>query len=845
MPARQRTRQPPRNRFLAGHRFLIEWLSVGILAAACVMLCVTTAVAERANAVVYDTLLSHFSVGKPSSKIVIVAIDDPSIAKLGQWPWPRSTHARLLDQLAKARPLAVGFDVAFTEPTTDDDALARAMHAVPTFLPFLIDRQPVNRTMPTALLPVPVLNDAAAATGHIEVDADRDGIVRVVALNQIAGANRWPALMAQIYRAMRGDTAPLPGRDLPSTASASLSPLGDASHDGANASEASDGLPRKVNRMLIPFSAASADYPEVPYEAVLDGAVPPSFFEGKIVLVGATAEGLHDRFGTPLSGTLGQLPGVNIQATVLDALLAGTAIEPLRRVPACALSLLPLVLLLGALLMMSQRSALMFSVALTLANLLGSVVLLLTASLWWSPIPAIAGVAITYVLWSWRRLEVAMTYLTQELGQLAAEPHLLGDESTDRERLGGDVLERLIALTRQAARRQRTMRQFVSDSLNSLAEPVLVCGKQGEILMVNDAAVTFFGPRQFWGRTVMEVLAFFAFVRTVADASETAAAATPATVPRAVSAPWPALLDPRTADHLAVLMQGIEVRDARGRDYMMRYAPCTTHAGSAIGWIVSWVDVTALHAAERQRDEMLHVLSHDMRSPQASILNLLEQPLLSAHAGAYPSQRPEQRAHAWVSSDTVERIRRYARRTLALADDMVQLARAEAARYRLEPCDLRDLAINACDDVWPLAQAKGIDIESPSEGEAVWIAADGSLILRALINLLDNAIKYSPEGAKVACWLDVTKAVARITISDTGYGIPLDQQAHLFERFRRFHTPGQPRIEGTGLGMAFVHVVVQRHGGQIAVESALGKGTEVSVTLPLPKRGEPGPANDI
>jgi signal transduction histidine kinase len=235
-----------------------------------------------------------------------------------------------------------------------------------------------------------------------------------------------------------------------------------------------------------------------------------------------------------------------------------------------------------------------------------------------------------------------------------------------------------------------------------------------------------------------------------------------------------------------------------------------------------------LHAAERQRDEMLHVLSHDMRSPQAAIINLLDHSL----------SRAGQNAPVLASGEMVDRIRRYARRTLALADDVVQLARAEAYRYRLEPCDLRDLAINACDEVWPLAQAKGINIDSPGEGEPVWVEADPSLILRALINLLDNAIKYSPRGASVACRLDLIPAGARLVIVDTGYGIPLEQQAHLFERFRRFQAPGQPRIEGTGLGMAFVHVVIQRHGGHIAVISAPGSGTKVSVTLPRPHAGQ-------
>jgi signal transduction histidine kinase len=102
---------------------------------------------------------------------------------------------------------------------------------------------------------------------------------------------------------------------------------------------------------------------------------------------------------------------------------------------------------------------------------------------------------------------------------------------------------------------------------------------------------------------------------------------------------------------------------------MLRYAPCTTSAGESLGWIASWVDITALHASERQRDDMLHLLSHDMRSPQASILALLD------------TERPQ--IDSKPAMELMERVERYARRALALADDFVQLARAESQHYSL------------------------------------------------------------------------------------------------------------------------------------------------------------------
>jgi len=246
-------------------------------------------------------------------------------------------------------------------------------------------------------------------------------------------------------------------------------------------------------------------------------------------------------------------------------------------------------------------------------------------------------------------------------------------------------------------------------------------------------------------------------------------------------------------------------------------APCTTSAGESLGWIASWVDITALHASERQRDDMLHLLSHDMRSPQASILALLD------------TERPQ--IDSKPAMELMERVERYARRTLALADDFVQLARAESQHYSLELLNLHELAIDASDEIWPLANAKDIEVRCDSEGQVFWVLADRSLMTRALINLLSNAVKYSPPGTRVDCIVTEMPGAIVCVVRDAGYGIALEQQAHLFERFRRFHLDGQPPSDGTGLGMAFVKTVVSRHAGEIAIQSAPDQGTTVTITL--------------
>lgn len=288
----------------------------------------------------------------------------------------------------------------------------------------------------------------------------------------------------------------------------------------------------------------------------------------------------------------------------------------------------------------------------------------------------------------------------------------------------------------------------------------------------------------------------------------------------AIRAHWPAALDPTLAAEHDAMARGIEVRDRDGLDHLLRYAPCTNAQGRVTGWIAGLVDVTELHAAERHREEALHLLSHDMRSPQSSILALVE--------------IERERVESDAVRGLLARIERYAQRALSLADEFVQLARAESQTYQLEPTSLVDVLIDASDEVWPQAQAKRIRIDTDVGTAMCWIRAERSLITRAFVNLLNNAVKYSPSDTTITCTLTVEPASKRLfcTIRDQGYGIAPEDQRHLFERFKRFHAGDRPEIPGSGLGMAFVKTVVTRHGGSVSVDSEVGVGTAVTVSLP-------------
>jgi signal transduction histidine kinase len=775
-------------------RYLIEWLTIGFFTALVVTLCVLRQATAGLDRMVYDHMLSIFS--RPVvPDIAIVEIDDDSIAKFGRWPWPRDVQARVLDAVRKSGAAAVVYDVVLTEPSPDDNVLAEAIGAVPTYLPLLLAHVEGSAAA-IALAPVGVIARAAAGLGHIELDADSDSVIRSIELDDGGGAAHWSYIDLLVYDAIRSGRLPLAGGRY-------------AARGGASAS-----LPKR--RVLIPFGANAPERTHISAARLLSGAAATGALRGKLVFVGVTAGGASGNYATPVSGKVGTMSDVEVHAEVLDALLSDRIILPARGGWVVSASLMPLIVLLAGVFVLSPWRSLVLTLGLGTASFAMSALLLDIARVWISPVPAVVGLIVLYPLWSWRRLEMTMSRLRRELGQLDAEPHLLPEPPAPpaaSRGFGGDMLERQIALVERAAQRLQDMKRFVWDSLNSVPEPVIVADRHGVVVLSNKAARSHFvriaspDPR---GRPLADVLGEFTLIKAIGTVPEEEAE---------VRARWPAVLDP-SGPRVGIVKRGLEVRDRSGHDYLLRYARCRSEQGEESGsWVAGLVEVTALHAAERGREDALRLLSHDMRSRHASILALVELERTSNQ-----SERTRM---------LLERIERHAHRALKLADDFVQLSRAESQAYSLEPTNFADIVADAGDELWPQARAKGIRVDMNIDGKEYWIAADRSLMTRAVANVINNAIKYSPHDTVVK--VSVASAPAhrvQCVVADQGYGIPLAMQHDLFEPFRRFQAPGQPASGGAGLGMAFIKTVVMRHGGEVRVDSEPGRGTTVTIRLP-------------
>jgi CHASE2 domain-containing sensor protein/signal transduction histidine kinase len=754
----------------------------------------------RFDLTLYDQFISS-STRPTRDDIIIVAIDDYSLSELGRWPWSRTLHAELINRISKAKPRAIGLDIILSEPEhaaangkrPGDAALAHALKQNNnTILPIIIANAGAGLT---ANLPIPEFAGAAKAMGHIDLEHDADGVVRSVFLNEGQNGVWWPHLSFALYQV-----------DHPISAQKKLL---DTNRELRIRQDTNNPLGnwQRQNHLHIPFAGPGGHFRSIPYVAVLRGEVPDQFFTDKYVLVGATAVGMTDSYPTPMSGEYGAMAGIEINANILASLLDGKSIVIAYPWHTALFSMIPVLIAMLGYFVLSPRWALLMNACLLLFTAAASY-LALQHGIWIAPAAALITLIISYPLWSWRRLEAAINYLGQEFMRLDQEPHLLPEATRADERIQ-DVLEQRIKAMENAALRVRDLRQFISDSLNSLPDATLVTTTDGHVLLSNMHANDYFNSLGFQSVNGAQLPYLLSGLQS------------PQPIDQSYDSKfdWWNLLD---MEYIDALVNGVSAQDQRGRDLLIKSAPCRSSTNVLTGWIVNIIDISPIRAAERSRDETLRFLSHDMRAPQASILALLE--LQHEPSSALPQE------------ELFSRIEKATRKTLGLADNFVQLARAESQEYRLEEVDFKDLLFDATDEMWSLAQSKKIEIVTDVSNDDFPIKVDRSLMTRALVNLISNAINYSPANTRVTCsarhQLSFDEPRIICTISDQGYGIAPTDQAKLFRRFQRLNVPNQPGQEGIGLGLVFIKTVIERHAGQISFSSKVGEGTTFTISLP-------------
>ena len=353
-------------------------LLTGLAAASLVTLLVLSGLASRADTWFYDAVV-HAASRPANDRILVVAIDDKSLAELGRWPWSRRMHAELIDRLGAAGVRGIGLDILLSDPALYDpegDALlARALgRNGKVVLPVFAEAE--SRNGPTVeLMPIPEFAASAAALGHVEMGEDADGVARDAFLRAGVGSAHWPsfALALSQLGSTNAATATLPGLRNP---------------------EPDQVAPQRWVRdyqVRVPYADPADGYPRVSYADVLKGRVAASKLRGRWILVGATTPAIGEPLVVPGRYAAGPpLSAVDYQANVLNMLLRDDAIVPLG-LPAQLL--LSIALVVAPLLLFGLRGLhriwRTIAVAAVLALLL-SFLLLRFGDAWFAPMPALA-----------------------------------------------------------------------------------------------------------------------------------------------------------------------------------------------------------------------------------------------------------------------------------------------------------------------------------------------------------------------------------------------------------------------------------------------------------------------
>jgi signal transduction histidine kinase len=360
-----------------------------------------------------------------------------------------------------------------------------------------------------------------------------------------------------------------------------------------------------------------------------------------------------------------------------------------------------------------------------------------------------------------------------------------------------EVMEKHVQKLRDEEQRQQALTRFFQVGLAQMSEGVLIADACGGVVFINPQAAYLLSLEGVG----QDTLGLTDIGRELEFGGERG---------------WVDLLQEVLADGRVQK----ECRNLRGMDLYLDMI--LVHAGDQPGrmLIISLKDISDVKRAMRTRTEMLDFLSHDLRSPMVSVLALI---------GKMRHGEEGERL-----AEFLDNVEHYAHRSLNIAEQFLQLARVESEEaLEMIEQDMLDVVEAAIDQVQIQAQARNITLRfdyDPEQG--VWVRGNNELLERLVVNLLTNAVKYSHENSQVEVRLSAEGGRVFCEVSDRGVGIPADFQGKLFQRFSRASNSGGGRIRGAGLGLRFVKVVSERHGGDIQVSSEPGQGSSFIFSLP-------------
>lgn len=380
-------------------------------------------------------------------------------------------------------------------------------------------------------------------------------------------------------------------------------------------------------------------------------------------------------------------------------------------------------------------------------------------------------------------------------------PEGSGDELGLLANTFNDMAEQLWLIKQTNYAQLARARETAQATIDSFPSPVLVVDPERRIELANPAARRLFGVGA--GRSAWEP-------------------------PDALRAP---LLD-ALRDHRPFLTERFEQSiafrlDNEDRAFLPQIRPIRGDRGDTIGAAIVLDDVTQFRLLDQLKGDFVATASHELKTPLAS-LRLALHLLLEETVGSLNPKQTELMIDARENSE----------RLFHLIERLLALAKLEDSHELLavESCRVPDLFRAAADNLTARAVDKSVSIRLEDTGELPPVVVDPVRLGNALDNLLTNALAYTPAGGTISLTALLESDRVRLTVADTGVGIPAEYLPNVFDKF--FRVPGDGRPPGTGLGLAIVREVVEAHGGAVACESEVGAGTKFHLSIPVWKGGE-------
>jgi len=381
----------------------------------------------------------------------------------------------------------------------------------------------------------------------------------------------------------------------------------------------------------------------------------------------------------------------------------------------------------------------------------------------------------------------------------AARP---GEFAGGWEAVGGALTD---AATKLAARFEHLAdeRDFSAAVLTSMSEGVAVVDNRVRLLFANAAFSEAVGSADDCrGRPLLDVVRHTSLIEAVEGAFATS----------------------------ETVRSEVEFGTVRPRTFALTAAPVA--ATAARGVVLVLHDVTEIRRLERVRRDFVANVSHELRTPLTTIQGFAE--TLLAGALDDPSARRK----------FLEIIRDHAARLGRITDDLLKLSAIEGGSmtFHMEPVRLPNLVEHCIEAVSLKAKARGLEISGHLPNALPLVLGDSLRLEEVLMNLLENAIQYTPPPGSIRLSAEVEGETAVLCVADTGIGIPSTDQERIFERFYRVDVARSREAGGTGLGLSIAKHIVEAHQGRLWVESELGKGSRFFFSLPVCLR-EPAAAS--